>query len=60
MNCPLDCEYLLEARRREKMRQVVDPEEIANPTIWFQAAGQPYTGAFTVHDLYLETGNDAT
>ena len=41
--------------RRERMRQVVDPEEIANPTIWFQAAGQPYTGAFTVHDLYLET-----
>ncbi|MGE4063753.1 MAG: TonB-dependent receptor plug domain-containing protein [Rhodospirillaceae bacterium] len=41
--------------RREKMRQVVDPEEIANPTIWFQAAGQPYTGAFTVHDFYGET-----
>jgi len=41
--------------RREKMRQRVDPEEIANPTIWFQAAGQPYTGAFTVHDVYGET-----
>jgi iron complex outermembrane receptor protein len=41
--------------RREKMRQVVDPEEIANPTIWFQAAGQPYTGGFTVHDIYGET-----
>jgi outer membrane receptor protein involved in Fe transport len=41
--------------RREKMRQVVDPEEVANPTIWFQAAGQPYTGAFTVHDFYGET-----
>ena len=41
--------------RREKMRQRVDPEEVANPTIWFQAAGQPYTGAFTVHDVYAET-----
>jgi len=41
--------------RRERMRQVVDPEEVANPTIWFQAAGQPYTGAFTVHDAYVET-----
>ncbi len=41
--------------RREKMRQLSDPEEQANPTIWFQAAGQPYTGGFTVHDAYVET-----
>jgi len=41
--------------RREKMRQVTDPEEQANPTIWFQAAGQPYTGAFKVNDFFAET-----
>ncbi len=40
--------------RNEKMRQISDPEEQANPTIWFQAAGQPYTGSFTVHDIYAE------
>ena len=41
--------------RRERMRQVTDPEEQANPTIWFQAAGQPYSGAFTVNDFFAET-----
>ncbi len=41
--------------RRERMRQVTDPEEQTNPTIWFQAAGQPYSGAFTVNDFFAET-----
>jgi iron complex outermembrane receptor protein len=41
--------------RREKMRQVTDPEEQVNPTIWFQAAGQPYSGAFKVNDFFAET-----
>ncbi len=40
--------------RNEKMRQISDPEEQANRSIWFQAAGQPYTGSFTVHDIYAE------
>ena len=40
--------------RNEKMRQLSDPEEQENPSIWFQGAGQPYTGSFNVHDLYLE------
>ena len=41
--------------RKEAMRQISDPEEQANPTIWFQNAGQPYTGQFSVHDVYAET-----
>ncbi len=41
--------------RKETMRQISDPEEQANPTIWFQGAGQPYTGAVTVNDIYAET-----
>ncbi|MCA0201124.1 MAG: TonB-dependent receptor [Proteobacteria bacterium] len=41
--------------RGESMRQISDPEEQANPTIWFQAAGQPYTGQVKVHDVFLET-----
>ncbi|MCC6912581.1 MAG: TonB-dependent receptor [Rhodospirillaceae bacterium] len=41
--------------RAESMRQISDPEEQANPTMWFQAAGQPYTGGVKVHDLFLET-----
>ncbi|MGE3476367.1 MAG: TonB-dependent receptor plug domain-containing protein [Rhodospirillaceae bacterium] len=41
--------------RQEKMRQITDPEEQAIPTIWFQAAGQPYTGAFKVNDFFAET-----
>jgi len=41
--------------RAESMRQISDPEEQANPAIWFQAAGQPYTGAVKVHDFFLET-----
>ncbi len=41
--------------REEKMRQTSDPEEQANPTIWFQGAGQPYTGHVNVNDLYAET-----
>jgi iron complex outermembrane receptor protein len=40
--------------REEKMRQVSDPEEQANPAIWFQGAGQPYTGHFNVNDFYVE------
>jgi len=34
--------------RNESMRQ------ISNPTIWFQAAGQPYTGEVKVHDVFAE------
>jgi iron complex outermembrane receptor protein len=41
--------------RKETMRQISDPEEQALPTIWFQGAGQPYTGAVTVNDIYAET-----
>jgi iron complex outermembrane receptor protein len=41
--------------RKETMRQISDPEEQVNPTIWFQGAGQPYTGAVTVNDIYAET-----
>ncbi len=41
--------------RAESMRQISDPEEQANPTIWFQAAGQPYTGQVKVHDVFFET-----
>ncbi len=41
--------------REEKMRQVTDPEEQANPTIWFQAAGLPYSGKFTVTEGFIET-----
>jgi outer membrane receptor protein involved in Fe transport len=41
--------------REEKMRQITDPEEQANPQIWFQAAGQPYTGKFTVTEGFVET-----
>jgi outer membrane receptor protein involved in Fe transport len=40
--------------REEKMRQTSDPEEQANPGIWFQGAGQPYTGKVTVNDVYGE------
>ena len=40
--------------REEKMRMVTDPEEQANPGIWFQGAGQPYTGKVTVNDFYGE------
>ncbi|MGE4063752.1 MAG: TonB-dependent receptor plug domain-containing protein [Rhodospirillaceae bacterium] len=40
--------------RSESMRQISDPEEQANPTIWFQAAGQPYTGSVKVNDVYVE------
>jgi outer membrane receptor protein involved in Fe transport len=28
---------------------------VANPTIWFQAAGQPYSGKFTVTEGFVET-----
>ena len=41
--------------RAEKMRQVTDPEEQANPTVWFQAAGLPYTGSFNVTEGFVET-----
>jgi outer membrane receptor protein involved in Fe transport len=41
--------------RKERMRQLSDPEEQALPTIWFQAAGQPYSGSFTVNDFFAET-----
>jgi iron complex outermembrane receptor protein len=40
--------------REEKMRMTTDPEEQANPGIWFQGAGQPYTGKVVVNDLYAE------
>ncbi len=40
--------------REESMRMKTDPEEQANPGIWFQGAGQPYTGKVTVNDLYAE------
>jgi iron complex outermembrane receptor protein len=40
--------------REEKMRQTSDPEEQANPSIWFQGAGQPYTGHVNVNDFYTE------
>ncbi len=40
--------------REEKMRQVSDPEEQANPTVWFQAAGLPYSGKFTVTEGFIE------
>ena len=41
--------------REESMRMKTDPEEQANPGIWFQGAGQPYTGKVVVNDLYAET-----
>ncbi len=41
--------------RAESMRQISDPEEQANPTMWFQAAGQPYTGQVKVNDVFFET-----
>ncbi len=40
--------------REEKMRMKTDPEEQANPGIWFQGAGQPYTGHVNVNDFYGE------
>ncbi|MHB1203948.1 MAG: TonB-dependent receptor domain-containing protein [Rhodospirillaceae bacterium] len=40
--------------REEKMRQVTDPEEQANPAIWFQGAGLPYSGKFTVTEGFVE------
>jgi iron complex outermembrane receptor protein len=40
--------------REEKMRQINDPEEVANPSIWFQGAGLPYTGKFTVTEGFVE------
>ena len=40
--------------REEKMRQVSDPEEQANPSVWFQAAGLPYSGKFTVTEGFVE------
>lgn len=40
--------------REESARMKTDPEEQANPGIWFQGAGQPYTGKVTVNDLYAE------
>ena len=40
--------------REEKMRQINDPEEVAIPSIWFQGAGLPYTGKFTVTEGFVE------